>query len=421
MNFFTPNTNFYSSYFDKEKYLLGYRISLIFSIVFGILSVLSFFYFKTIFITHFITFIIGLFCFAFILNTKNYKTLFWIYSTSGTLIMAYSMNFLPQITHFIDYIWTLVIVLTAFVGISLKAGYLFLIINSINLLFFIVFSMNSHLKEIKLRDAIDINSEIIETIVALFVFAFLLYKFIEFQSFSEKEISKTYEELKEKNEFISSQNKENITLVKEVHHRVKNNLQIIISLLRLQSNELKSQEAKKSLSEAINRIMVMSLIHQKLYGNKSLSNINLKEYLYELINDIKDVYNTKEIKINIQSNYNVGLKTIVPLGLLFNELFTNTLKHAFRDLDKGEINIVIKQKVGRNFEVFYTDNGQWKEPSKEQNSFGLELIEIMTNQLEGHNEKVIDDKSTNYIFFLKDIDEEDKRPLKEQLDIEENI
>jgi len=187
-------------------------------------------------------------------------------------------------------------------------------------------------------------------------------------------------------------------------------------LLRLQSNELKSQEAKTPLNEAINRIMVMSLIHQKLYGNKSLSNINLQEYLYELTDDIKNIYNTKDIQIDIQSNHNVGLKTIVPLGLLFNELLTNTLKHAFTDLDKGEIYIVIRQKTGGNFEVIYSDSGKWKEPSKHQNNFGLELIEIMTNQLEGHYQKVINNNTT-YTFVLKDIDEEDKRTF----DIEENI
>jgi two-component sensor histidine kinase len=418
---FTPNTDFYNNYFDKERYLLGYRISLIFTLVFGILSVLSYFYFKDIFLTHFITFITGLLCFIYILTTKNYKILFWAYSIVGTLVIIASMNFLPQITHFIDYIWALVIVLTAFVGINLRAGFIFLIFNSLNLLFFITFSMNQHLKAIKLRDSIDLNSEIIETFIALFVFGYLLYKFIEFQTFSEKEISKTYLELKEKNNYISSQNKENIALVKEVHHRVKNNLQIIISLLRLQSNELKTEETKTSLNEAINRIMVMSLIHQKLYGNESLSNINLKDYLIELIEDIKDVYNTKDIEINIQSNYNVGLKTIVPLGLLFNELITNTLKHAFKDDDCGKITVVIKQKVGRDFEVFYTDNGKWIEPTEDHTSFGLELIDIMTSQLEGHYEKVIDDNSTNYIFFLKDIDEEDKRKIKEQLGIKDSI
>jgi len=408
MSFFTPNTDFYSSYFDKEKYILGYRISLIFSLVFGALSILSFFYFKDIFLPQFITLITGLFCFSYILTTKNYKTLFWIYSTVGTIVIATSMNFVPQITHFIDYIWALVIVLTAFVGISLKAGFIFLIINSINLLFFIIFSMNSHLKAIKLRDSIDVNSEIVETLIALFVFGYLLYKFIEFQSFSEKEISKTYEELKEKNEFISSQNKENITLVKEVHHRVKNNLQIIISLLRLQSNELKSQEAKTPLNEAINRIMVMSLIHQKLYGNKSLSNINLKEYLFELSEDVKSIFieKDKDITVEIDVNFDVGLKTIVPLGLLINELLSNSFKHAFINTNKGHVLIKIISKSENKFQLFYTDNGAWISPKTNQNSFGLELIEIMTSQLEGESKRDLTKNGTKYLFNLTNLEEE---------------
>jgi len=408
MSFFTPNTDFYTSYFDKEKYLLVYRISLLFSFIFGVLSLTTFWYFKDIFYPQLITFFIGVFCLFFIVKTKKYKAFFWVFSVSGTLIIGGSLAFLSHITHFVDYIWVLVVVLTAFVGISLRIGFLFLMINSINLLLFIIFSMNNHYKNIKLRGSIDIATEIIETLVALSIFGYLLYKFIEFQSFSEQEIKKTYNELKEKNEYISAQNKENVALVKEVHHRVKNNLQIIISLLRLQSNDLKSDEAKKNLNEAINRIMVMALIHQKLYGNKSLSKINLKEYLVELIEDLKQIYGTKNVKVYITSDYNAGLKTIVPLGLLFNELVTNTFKHAFDDEQEGEITIKIKQKKGNDFEIFYSDNGTWKQPSESQNSFGIELIEIMTQQLEGYYEKELTHNSTTFMFYLKDIEEQDK-------------
>ncbi len=420
MSLFSPNTNFYTSYFDKERYLLGYRISLIFTFTFGVLSVLSYFYFKEIFLYQFLTFLGGFFCFIYILTIKNYNVLFWFYAFLGTFIISFSLHTSEQITHFVDYIWILVAVLTAFIGISLKVGFLFLVINTLSLLSFIIFSMNTHIKAVKLRDGIDITSEIIETLIALFVFGYLLYKFIQFQTYSEKEIIKNNEELKQKNEYISAQNQENIALVKEVHHRVKNNLQIIISLLRLQSYEIKSKEGKMALTEAINRIMVMSLIHQKLYGNESISNVNLKEYLTELIGDIKTIFaQNKQIKLNIDSNYNVGLKTIVPLGLLFNELASNSFKHAFKNKTEGEISITIKSKVGRDFEVHYFDNGQWIEPDESHFSFGMELLDIMSDQLEGHYERIINDKGTSFIFFLKDIDEEDKRPLKEQLNISE--
>ncbi len=407
MSFFTPNTDFYTSYFDKEKYILGYRISIVFTIIFGVLSGLAYFFFKDIFLSHFITFITGLFCVFYILKTKKYITLFWIYSVLGTLIMMVSMNFTPQITHFVDYIWILVVVLTAFVGISLKVGFMFLIINSISLLAFIIFSMNNHLKAIKLRDSIDIFSEVLETIVALYVFGYLLYKFIEFQSYSEKEITKTYKELKEKNEFISNQNKENIALVKEVHHRVKNNLQIIISLLRLQSNEL-DDKGKKPLIEATNRIMVMSLIHQKLYGNKSLSNVNLKEYLTDLSSDVKSIFlnNDNDVEIKINVNFDIGLKTIVPLGLLINELLSNSFKHAFKHNKVGLINIDITRLDDTHFEVIYKDNGIWIESKTNKSSFGLELIEIMTNQLEGDFERTKKETGTTYHFNLTDLEEE---------------
>ena len=408
MSLFSPNTDFYTSYFDKERYILGYRISLIFTFVFGILSIISYFSFKEIFLFQFLTFLGGLFCFIYIVTVKNYTILFWLYALLGTFIISFSLHTSEQITHFVDYIWILVTVLTAFIGISLRIGFLFLIINTFSLLSFIIFSMNSHLKAIKLRDGIDITSEIIETLIALFVFGYLLYKFIQFQTYSEKEIIKNNIELKQKNKKISIQNQENIALIKEVHHRVKNNLQIIISLLRLQANEVKSKEGQAALTEAVNRIMVMSLIHQKLYGNKSLSSVDLEDYLTDLSQDVKSIFleNGKSVTITINANFDVGLKTIIPLGLLINELLSNSFKHAFKSTEVGEIKIKVNKSVNNKFDITYFDNGNWISPNENKKSFGLELIEIMTSQLEGEFKKTNNDEGTTYLFHLTDLEEE---------------
>ena len=139
----------------------------------------------------------------------------------------------------------------------------------------------------------------------------------------EKKAVKSYLDVKKKvvdkiNGTLKQKNKENLTLVKEIHHRVKNNLQIIISLLRLQKGELKSLEAKEHFTEAINRIMVMSLIHKKLYQQEELASISIKSYLEDLSSDIISITSLgKPVEVVINSNIEtIGLKTIVPLGLL---------------------------------------------------------------------------------------------------------
>ncbi len=412
MNIFNPNTDQINDFYEKGKFILAWRLSLLFGFVF---IILSFTFINSTLEEALIYAICALIAVGAILYlhlTKKSKPIYIFLSFSGSIIAMYSTNSFPDLIHIGDFLWFVLIVLFATFGLGKKWGYFFLSINIFAIIYYTIFSVNDNIVTLKTLSLIERIGLAVEISIATLSLAYVTFQFLKFHQF-------TYNELKQQNEIIIKQNDEKNSLVQEVHHRVKNNLQIIISLLRLQSNELKSEEAKLSLTEAINRIMVMSLIHQKLYGTKSLSNINLKDYLNELFVDIKNVYNSKDITIKINSNYNVGLKTIVPLGLLFNELITNSLKHAFMNKENGEINITIKQKVGRDFEVFYSDNGEWIEQDDNHKSFGIELIEIMTSQLEGDFEKLIDD-STNYVFFLKDIDEEDKRPLKEQLNINDN-
>ena len=208
--------------------------------------------------------------------------------------------------------------------------------------------------------------------------------------------------LEDQNKLILSKNSENETLLKEIHHRVKNNLQIVISLLRMQSMEMKSEESKTYFTEAINRIMAMFLVHQKLYGEKELSKIDLEKYIEELVNDIIAISfdkNNIELLIKVNVEY-LSLDTIMPLGLLINELASNSLKHAFNDKD-GQISIVINQ-TGDKFDFDYSDNGIWKTPVSDRVSFGVELIDILTDQMNGS--KVLDTgNGTHYSFKLTNL------------------
>lgn len=227
-------------------------------------------------------------------------------------------------------------------------------------------------------------------------------QFVLFQKYSESSLKQANADLENRNQLILSKSKENETLVKEIHHRVKNNLQIIISLLRMQSTELKSEESKSHFTEAINRIMAMSLIHQKLYGEKELSKIELKSYAEELVKEIISVSDQGEnISVTIDSNMEtMNIDTIVPLGLLINELVSNSLKHAFSSDKKGVIELRILQKED-HYELTYSDSGTWKAIEEGTTSFGLELVDILTEQMNG--EKTLNtDNGTHYQFILKD-------------------
>ncbi|MGV6862202.1 MAG: sensor histidine kinase [Putridiphycobacter sp.] len=398
MSFFTPNTDFYRDYFDKDKYTLAWRISGSFTLIFLILTIIYFYLQTPSFYLTGITFLFGLSAFIYLNITKKYRILFLAFAICGTVISNFGINYVTTAAHYVDFIWLVTCVLAAFVGVGKKAGITLIIIDAIAISYFYYFSLNNLLTTIEPITVLGLIGEHLELMFAFIVMSILMYKFAHYQIFSQDVLSKVEKAHQEKSS-------ENTILVKEIHHRVKNNLQIIISLLRLQKNELKSEEAKHSFSEAINRIMVMSLIHEKLYRNKSLSQLNLEDYLTDLIKDILVVFKKNETTtLHLEAKCDIGLKTIVPLGLLINELVSNSLKHAFTCQEHCDITIQLRNGDNNNYKLFYKDNGNWKEPKADYTSFGLELIEIMTSQLEGHFDRKSSPEGTIYNFDLKNID-----------------
>ena len=189
----------------------------------------------------------------------------------------------------------------------------------------------------------------------------------------------------------------NEILLKEIHHRVKNNLQIISSLLRLQAAETNDKAVDEHFCEAINRIRSMALIHEKMYGNDDLSRLDIKSYLTTLVEDITNSMNSRtDIKLKVESKMSkIDIKSIVPISLIFNELVTNSLKHAFAQKDSGKIEVEIT--LESDYVVFkYYDDGDWKEP-KSESTFGFELIKSLVHQLDGECAREIHN-GTHYKF-----------------------
>ena len=175
-------------------------------------------------------------------------------------------------------------------------------------------------------------------------------------------------------------------LLREIHHRVKNNLQVVSSLLNLQSNYIFDDAALEAINEGKNRVSSMALIHQNLYQEENLTGINCKEYFEDLIENLFDSYNIQEDSIQLEkdvSSLNLDVETMVPLGLIVNELISNALKHAFTENNgSGKINFVLKEE-NSTLILKIQDNGKGinSEHFLNSKSFGNKLIQAFKQKL----------------------------------------
>lgn len=180
--------------------------------------------------------------------------------------------------------------------------------------------------------------------------------------------------------------KEKEFLIKEIHHRVKNNLQIISSMLNLQAETIDNAAAKEVLQESRLRINSMALIHQLLYSKNNMLNVSIADYLNTLLSQIEKSYNSVSSKIVTDlkcDRVNVDLDTAIPLGLIVNELVTNCYKHAFNKDVSGIINVTFtKNEADNTFTLSVHDNGKGFDASKlKTHSLGMELIQMLAEQL----------------------------------------
>ena len=194
---------------------------------------------------------------------------------------------------------------------------------------------------------------------------------------------KSVEKLEAKNRVISKMLEEKEYLVKEIHHRVKNNLQIISSLLQLQSRYIEEPSALAALSDGENRVRSMSIIHQHLYTDDHLSQVYLPSYVNNLCESLKASYSIGNKKIDLvkkAADCYLDVGVMVPLGLILNELVTNAFKYAFEGREQGTIRIEISEN-GDMLQVNVDDDGVGIDPTKQQ-GFGSRLIKSFLKKLE---------------------------------------
>lgn len=203
-------------------------------------------------------------------------------------------------------------------------------------------------------------------------------------------IARDIRERREKEETIKNSLREKEVLIKEIHHRVKNNLQIISSLMKIQARHHEDPRVLNVLRDSQSRVQTMALIHKKIYRSQDLLEIDFSDYVLELVNTISLSYKLPKDKIkietNLEKNISLTIEYAIPCGMIINELFSNAVKHAFPFGKKGLISI-FWGKEGQNYRLCVSDNGIGLSDEliilEKTSSMGLTLVNELVNQLDG--------------------------------------
>ncbi|MBP6312447.1 MAG: sensor histidine kinase [Flavobacteriales bacterium] len=200
---------------------------------------------------------------------------------------------------------------------------------------------------------------------------------------AKQNLESTNKELRET--MLSKEEKE--VMIKEIHHRVKNNLQIVKSLIRFQMDQVDDERTNEMFNECVNRVSAMALVHEQTYLSKDLANIDVSSYLDHLIRDLCAAY-TIDMKLDLDIKIEVptlSVDTLIPLGLIINEIISNSLKYAFKDRKEGVIMVHIygdqlagiSLRIGDNG-IGLPDRSRWSRPE----TLGMELIHTLAEQLD---------------------------------------
>lgn len=315
------------------------------------------------------------------------------------MLNVFNLSLTSNFYHIGDYFWVICIVTSGFFILGKNWGILLIIVN-LSVIYVIFYMIRIEMVEQIPKPFTDFSQMnfFINLCMGGVLFSFLIIQFLK----ENKEMAQKYLLA---NSELQLMNEEKTVMLKEIHHRVKNNLQIVTSLLRLQTSDVDDPKVLNEFSEAIDRISAIAKIHEKMYNNKSLNQIDLSEYLEDLITDLLTSYTDKNtIQAEINSNINfIPPKDLVPIALIFNELVTNSVKHAFKNQEHSKIIIDAFITDENRVKLSYSDNGSWAEPKKVSQSIGLDLIESFVEQLDGTYE-IDKTNGTKYVihFVIKE-------------------
>ncbi|MCJ8208365.1 tetratricopeptide repeat protein [Mucilaginibacter sp. RS28] len=237
----------------------------------------------------------------------------------------------------------------------------------------------------------------------LFVLLAVIYNRYRLKQRSHAQLQQQQQEINKQNELLRKLLQEKDWLLKEIHHRVKNNLQIVISLLNTQSAYINNQDAMDAIQNSQHRMHAMSLIHQKLYQSDNLATIDLSWYIQELVSYMKECFEVNNINFNVVAEpLCLDVAQAVPLGLILNESVTNSIKYAFPQGRKGTVSIILEAVGDGHYTLVISDNGTGLPAGfdeYENSSLGMNLMRGLTDQLEGSFELINQNGLTIKITF----------------------
>ncbi len=257
-------------------------------------------------------------------------------------------------------------------------------------------------KEIRLTQQIQAEKhswQLLTLAVVIFIILLILV-FLFFLFRHKKRINALLEQKYEMTQ-LNLEQKE--FMMGEIHHRVKNNLQMVHAILDLQARDLKDPESAKLIEDSLNRINAISLIHQKLYQTDNIRAVRMNEYLRELVDDFVHHFR-KEVSKQIRVRYeledlNLDIETALPIGLIVAELVTNSCKYAFAEQETPEIELRLKEQ-GKQLVLFVADNGAGKSGEQNGTNFGTKLIQTMSKKLKAELVETSSDQGLKTELFI---------------------
>jgi len=338
-------------YFQLEVQGVVFKSLLSFSVL-NTINILLFYSHKSIIQTYIINAILG------------YVTLLFICFYSGG-VNSPAISFL---------------VLLIFFGYLMKKKYgdfwFFVVVSTVVILYLMDRNSYGFINEISVENVTEFN------------LLFLFFLIILLGGVFGRMISKTIEEVKKAKLEISKRNDEKTVMLREIHHRVKNNLQVVNSLLGIQARNVVDEKVKSMFRASQSRVVTMARLHEKIYNTQDLKNINVKEYFKILINDLvnsNSLVNNISLKLCIDP-IDMSIDTLLPLSLIVNELVSNSLKHAFVDVDLGEVSVEFNLLASSQYRLLIQDNGTGSKGDlmlKSKKSTGMTLVRSFVKQLNG--------------------------------------
>ncbi len=400
LNFFKQPKSDYDDLYDQARFKLTWRVNIAILYAVLVFMAITTLMAPTYFPVILVALIFSTTVVVVLRTTRKYELAAKLFLILAIIISTSQLFLVQDMIHLVDLVWYITEVIFAYFVLGKKWGTFGLVSFTISLICYIFFTFDTNILLMQDNTIVIKSFQGINAIIGSLILGYIIHYFIDTNRFAENQVRGINKDLQEKQIIIKNQNDLNEVMFKEIHHRVKNNLQIISSLLKLQSFETESKEVQKHFNEAIGRIRSMALIHEKMYSNDDLAKINLEGYLKNLSTDIcESMQGGENVKINIQSELKkVDVKSMVPISLIFNELITNSIKHGIKSNIQGEISISVTSNAHIT-EFNYSDNGIWKTPEK-NGTFGLELLDTLTSQLDGSLKRTVKN-GTHFVFQFK--------------------